>query len=54
MIKIHLLEHMADAVTTFGALGKGNTDSFERNHKVGTKAIWESTSKRNVTIDMER
>ena len=53
MIKLHLLEHLTDAVGIFGALGKGNTDSYERNHIVATKAIWESTSKRKITVDME-
>ena len=53
MIKLHLLEHLTDAIVMFGALGKGNTDSYERNHKLATKAIWESTSKRNITVDME-
>ena len=51
MIKLHLLEHLTNAIVMFGALGKGNTDSYERNHIVATKAIWESASKRKVTVE---
>lgn len=53
MIKLHLLHHLYDAVKKWGTLIKGNTEHYERNHKVATVSLWETTSKRNASINKE-
>ena len=53
MLKLHIIQHLAESSTFWGSFSKGNTETFEHLHKTITKGIWDKTSKRNVTIAKE-
>ena len=53
MIKLHLIAHLCEAVLYWGSLHRGNTESYEHIHKTMTKLIWELTSKREDSQDIE-
>ena len=53
MLKLHLIQHLAESSAFWGSNSKGNTETCEHLHKYYSKGIWEKTSKRNVTIAYE-
>lgn len=53
MRKNHMLHHVGELIHLFGAVSQFNTESFESAHREYTVGVWEQTSKRHISRNVE-